>query len=67
VSEVIINGWTWHNPVGFKPGGELLYIDRLSLRLSLASLLPAIRKTGELSYLIEYSRKHHREDRKCVS
>jgi len=45
-SEIIVTDWTWHNPPGFSAGGEpesqyILKIDRLTLRLELASIYRA--------------------------
>jgi len=41
-SEVTIVNWTWHNPPGFE-GADILHIDRLTLRLNLASIYRALR------------------------
>mmetsp|Transcript_77601 Transcript_77601/g.179949 ORF Transcript_77601/g.179949 Transcript_77601/m.179949 type:complete len:622 (-) Transcript_77601:192-2057(-) len=52
-SEIIILNWTWHNPPGFSASEEgvneegapryILQIDRLTLRLELASIYRALR------------------------
>jgi len=48
-SEVIVLNWTWHNPQGFNQQGAdgepmyILQVDRLTLRLELASIYRAVR------------------------
>lgn len=46
-SELVILGWTWHNPPSFhEADGYVLQVDRLTLRLSLTSILRAVRRRG---------------------
>lgn len=45
-SEIIVCGWTWHNPAGFNRGGKTSYIlkiEKMTLRLELLSIVRAIR------------------------
>jgi len=45
-TEVTVVNWTWHNPPGFDgaPPSYVLQIDRLALRLTLFSVIKAIRR-----------------------
>ncbi|CAJ1431235.1 unnamed protein product [Effrenium voratum] len=47
-SEITVINWTWHNPAGFEGDARsyILQIDRLSLRLELASIVGAIGNRG---------------------
>lgn len=44
-SEVVIVNWTWHNPPGFRNDASsyILQIDRIMLRIELASIYRAVR------------------------
>jgi len=48
-SEISLVNWTWHNPLGFDGTCDddeafLLQIDRLTLKLSLATIIPSLTK-----------------------
>lgn len=46
-SEIVVSGWTWHNPPGFRKSPHLLYVRRMLLEIDLGSVLDAIRARNQ--------------------